>query len=227
MRQLAAGRVIHHMIASVGLAGNANAALSRGIPANDESVLCGIDAGKIVSWLKAPGDKVKKGESIVVRAGSWVLSLEPRTACAPLAARCRELLAASGARTVAARSAAAVLLASEVRGCGRLPNWVLCRSWSLTRLTWMWSPLPRASWAPSWCRRWVLAAAVSAPMASAQGCARPCMPVQEPPAPWLRWPGRRCQLAQAAGCSRFSLGAPPCCASGRRCGRGQPHRLHR
>lgn len=27
---------------------------------------CGLLAGKIVSWLKGPGDKVKKGESIVV-----------------------------------------------------------------------------------------------------------------------------------------------------------------
>jgi pyruvate/2-oxoglutarate dehydrogenase complex dihydrolipoamide acyltransferase (E2) component len=25
-----------------------------------------LPAGKIVSWLKSPGDKVKKGESIVV-----------------------------------------------------------------------------------------------------------------------------------------------------------------
>ena len=28
--------------------------------------------GKIVSWLKSPGDKVKKGESIVVvESGEW------------------------------------------------------------------------------------------------------------------------------------------------------------
>jgi hypothetical protein len=34
---------------------------------NPSALWCCL-AGKIVSWLKSPGDKVKKGESIVVSA---------------------------------------------------------------------------------------------------------------------------------------------------------------
>lgn len=44
--------------------------------------------GKIVSWLKSPGDKVKKGESIVVSAPREPHPAAARRRCRQLAAAC-------------------------------------------------------------------------------------------------------------------------------------------
>lgn len=84
--------------------------------------------GKIVSWLKSPGDKVKKGESIVVVESGEYITVTPW-----IMHRYHRRNAIALGRNLAALS-----ISPRNLSCGMQ-----------TRPTWMSSPSARASWVPS------------------------------------------------------------------------------
>lgn len=210
----------------------------RAIPASEHSVFrghprrqdCELAEGP---WRQGQEGREHRGGFLQPAAGPGARDHMRK----PPAVRCLRLPPDTSRRTclpavLSAQPAPLVVLVGSDRA--NVLCWVLRRWWSLTRLTWMWSPLPRASSAPLWCLRWVLAGR------------RPCG--RRTCHRWLRAGVQsrpRCGLLlglhAGSHCATAARAAPipraarwltlcPCnaCvpAPGRRGGRGQPHCLH-